>query len=208
MEDPARPKRRAATYEDLLRVPEHQVAEIVDGELVVSPRPAFPHARSARGLAAGLDGFERDPGGEWPGGWWILVEPELHLGRDVVVPDLAGWRRERMPVFPRIAACTLAPDWLCEIASPATGALDRVRKMRIYAREKVGHFWVIDPDSETLEVYRQSGDLWALVAAFDGPEKVRAEPFEAVELDLARLWVPRPPEAPAGPEAPAAPVAP
>src|SRR5436309_2548493 len=94
--------RRRATYADLLEVPEYLVGEVIDGELITSPRPALPHALAASAIGAGLfDPFNRPPGGAAkPGGWWILYEPELHLGDDILVPDLAGWRRERMPTFP------------------------------------------------------------------------------------------------------------
>jgi Uma2 family endonuclease len=121
------PARRRATYEDLTQVPEHMVAEIIDGELYASPRPASPHARSASVMGGDLGGpFDRPPGGpEAPGGWWILDEPELHLGPDVMAPDLAGWRRERMPRIPDVAYFEQAPDWVCEVVSPRTGILDR-----------------------------------------------------------------------------------
>jgi Uma2 family endonuclease len=127
-----------------------------------------------------------------PGGWIILDEPELHLGpeddRDVVVPDLAGWRRERMPEMPDTAFITLAPDWLCEVLSRSTETHDRATKMPIYAREKVTHTWLLDPIAQTLEVYRLKADGWRLVATHKQDAKVRAEPFEAFELDLALLW--------------------
>src|SRR5437867_3814671 len=133
--------RRRATYADLLEVPEHLVAEIIDGELLTSPRPASPHALAASAIGSALvDRFNGPPGGaDAPGGWWILDEPELHLGDDVVVPDLAGWRRERMPVLPDVVGFTLAPDWVCEVISPSTARIDRGRKLRVYAREQVAH---------------------------------------------------------------------
>ena len=138
--------KRNATYDDLCALPDHMVAEIIDGDLFASPRPASPHALASSMLGAALiAGF----GGE-PGGWWILDEPELHFGRDVLVPDLAGWRRERMPTVPDVAAFELAPDWTCEVISPSTGEIDRGRKMRVYARERVGHLWMVDPILRTL----------------------------------------------------------
>jgi Uma2 family endonuclease len=194
------PKRRA-TYEDLLRVPDNKVAELLDGELVVSPRPAARHARAASGLGVGLGPFDfgSGPGGKEPGGWWVLDEPELHLGKDVLVPDLAGWRRTRMPIIPDVAAFELAPDWVCEVVSPSTVRHDRLRKMRIYARESVAHLWLVDPIAQTLEVYRLEGGRWVVFGTFGGDEKVRAEPFDAIELDLARLWLEEAPPA-AAPE--------
>ncbi|HEV7733448.1 MAG TPA: Uma2 family endonuclease [Candidatus Binatia bacterium] len=182
--------RRRATYEDLMQVPENLVAEIIDGELVTSPRPSSPHALAAMGIGAGLfDRFHGPPGGSSaPGGWWILFEPELHLGADVLVPDLAAWRRDRMPVFQNVAAFTLAPDWVCEVISPSTGRIDRSRKMGIYARDGVGHLWFVDPTPCTLEVYRLEGGRWIVLANHGGPVTVRAEPFDAVDVDLRRWW--------------------
>jgi Putative restriction endonuclease len=182
-----KPARRRATYADLEKVPEHLVAEIVDGELVTSPRPASRHAGSSSALGYFLSGpFRFGIGG--PGGWLILDEPELHLGEDVLVPDLAGWRRDRMPEMPDVAAFTLAPDWICEVLSPSTGVLDRARKLPIYARRGVGHAWLVDPLQRTLEVFRREGGSWLLVTTFAGDDKVRAEPFDAIDLDLAAVW--------------------
>ena len=183
--------KRYATYEDLEQVPDTKVAELIDGDLIVSPRPASPHARSATVLGADLlGGFDGPPGSpDRPGGWWLLFEPELHLGRDVLVPEIAGWRRERMPALPNVAAFTQAPDWVCEVVSPATGAVDRGRKMGVYAREGVCHLWIVDPLQRTLEVYRLEGGRWVVVSTHGGTDPVVAEPFEAVTLDPARWWL-------------------
>jgi Uma2 family endonuclease len=181
------PAKRGATYEDLLKVPPHQVAEIIDGELHTTPRPSLPHAGASSALGYLLSGpFRFGIGG--PGGWIILDEPELHLQANVVVPDLAGWRRERMPELPRGAAMELAPDWLCEVLSPSTEARDRADKLPLYAREEVDHVWLVNPDVRTLEVLRRQGTQWVLVATWKGESKVRAAPFDAIELDLALLW--------------------
>ena len=146
---------RRATYEDLLQVPDHLIAEVVNGELITAPRPASAHARAASALTQDLGPFDRSKGGSnGPGGWWILFEPELHLDSDILVPDLAGWRRERMPVLEDVPYFTQTPDWVCEIVSPSTARTDRVRKMPIYAREQVGYLWLVDPSACTLEVYR------------------------------------------------------
>jgi len=179
--------KRPATYEDLLKVPDHFVAEILEGELYATPRPAMPHAVAASALGSELGGpFQQGRGG--PGGWWILDEPELHLGSDVIVPDLAGWRRSRVPQVPAVAAMTIPPDWVCEILSPSTEALDRVPKLNAYARERVAHVWFINPRSQTLEVLRLEGARWTVVATHDGDVSVTVEPFDAVPLDLYRLW--------------------
>ena len=152
MSRPGLTKRRA-TYEDLMEVSDLKVAEILEGELYASPRPAVPHALATSVLGIEIGGpFQQGRGG--PGGWWILDEPELHLSQDVVVPDLAGWRRERMAALPDAPAIALAPDWVCEVLSPSTEAIDRVPKLRIYAREGVGHVWLINPVTRTLEALR------------------------------------------------------
>jgi Uma2 family endonuclease len=180
-------RRPAATYEDLLAVPDHLVAEILDGELYTSPRPAPRHADASTGLGGALRGpFDRGRGG--PGGWRILGEPELHLGRDVIVPDLAGWRRERLPRLPDEAHFSMAPDWVCEVLSPSTAAIDRVKKLTIYARESVSHVWLVDPLAQTLEVLRLDAGRWTLVGTWAGAESIRAEPFDALDLDLTLLW--------------------
>jgi Uma2 family endonuclease len=179
--------RRPATYEDLLAVPDHLVAELVDGELHTTPRPSLPHTVASSRLGGDLIGpFDAGRGG--PGGWWILFEPELHLGPDVVVPDLAGWRRSRLPEVPRTAYLTLAPDWICETVSPSTESFDRGSKLRVYAREGVAHAWLLNPERETLEVYRLTDSRWLLLDTLTGDTAARIEPFDAVELELWRLW--------------------
>jgi len=181
--------KRAATYDDLVSLPENMVGEIVDGELFASPRPAPRHAMAATALGGEIYGpFQMGRNG--PGGWLLLVEPELHLGPDVLVPDLAGWRKERMPKLPDAAYFDLAPDWVCEVISPSTGRLDRVRKVRIYAREGIGHAWLVDPIQRSLEILRLENDRWTLASAHEEGERVRAEPFDAIELDLSALWSP------------------
>jgi Uma2 family endonuclease len=122
------------------------------------------------------------------GGWVILDEPELHLGQDILVPDIAGWRRERMPQMPEVAAFELAPDWICEVLSPSTAATDRADKLPIYAHHEVMHAWLVDPLARTLEVFRLNSQQWLLIGTYRDHVKVRAEPFDAIELDLSPLW--------------------
>jgi Uma2 family endonuclease len=180
-----------ATYDDLLALPDNVVGEIVDGELYVSPRPALPHAAAASALGVGLGPLHGPPGGGnfgGPGGWWILVEPELHFGEDIVIPDLAGWRRERMPTLPNLPALELPPDWVCEVASPSTERLDRAKKMAVYARVGVPHLWIVSPLARLLEVYRLQAPDWVRVAAHAEDERARIAPFDAIELELARWW--------------------
>ena len=182
------PAKKPASYEDLLGVPDHLVAEIVGGELVATPRPSAPHAHTAFRLSATL-GAPFDEGRGGPGGWLILFEPELHLHDDIVVPDLAGWRRERLPSVPDAPFLTLPPDWACEILSPSTERMDRLQKLRIYSREAVAHAWLINPVLRTLEVLRLEQGRWIVAATHGGlDEVVPVEPFEAVPLELSRLW--------------------
>jgi Uma2 family endonuclease len=184
MANAAKPR---ATYEDLLAVPDHLVAELIAGVLRTSPRPAAKHARAASRLGGDLDGpFDRGRGG--PGGWIILDEPELHLGEDVVVPDLAGWRRTTMPELPDTAAFTVASDWICEVLSPSTAAMDRAEKLPIYARENVSFAWLVDPVARTLEALRLEAGRWVVVGTWRDEATVRVEPFDAIVLELAGLW--------------------
>lgn len=164
------------------------MAELIDGELRLQPRPAKPHMAAASALGEELGPpFKRGRGG--PGGWIILDEPELHLGDDVMVPDLAGWRRERMPqVTDEEAFFTLAPDWICEVLSRSTTRTDRGEKLPRYAREGVGHAWLVDPIARMLEELRLERGRWSIVATHRDAERVRAEPFDAIELDLSILW--------------------
>jgi Uma2 family endonuclease len=186
MTQPAR-TRRPARYEDLLAVPDEMVAEILAGDLHTTPRPAVPHALATTGLSGDLIGpFDRGRGG--PGGWWILAEPELHLGADIVVPDLAGWRRTRLTEMPRGAFLDLSPDWVCETVSPSTERIDRGIKLALYAREAVGHAWLLNPLAETLEAYRLEQGRWLLLTTYAGDVSARIEPFDAIELELWRLW--------------------
>jgi Uma2 family endonuclease len=183
----ASPAGKPATYEDLLRLPDDRIGEIVDGELYASPRPAVPHAVAHSALNSELGApFQLGRGG--PGGWWILIGPELHLEQDVLVPDLAGWRRERLSKMPNAPALTLAPDWVCEILSPSTERMDRVKKLPAYARHGVAHAWLINPATRTLEVFRREGTSWVLAATHADDAIVRAEPFDAIEIDLLHLW--------------------
>lgn len=191
----ADPAARRATYADVLGAPPHVIAEIVDGVLHLSPRPAVPHAEATSALGGELKGpFQRGRGG--PGGWLIVDEPELHLSGDVVVPDLAGWRRERLPKLPNAPYVELAPDWICEVLSPSTSRLDRAEKLPVYARERVRHVWLVDPRARTLEVLRLEGERWIILATHAGEARIRAEPFEALELELGLLWVDVEPAAP------------
>jgi Uma2 family endonuclease len=189
--------KKPATYEDIVSLPENMVGEIVQGELFVSPRPAIRHALASSVLGGALGGpFHRGQGG--PGGWWILDEVELHFGQDVLVPDLSGWRRARLASLPGPAEgyISMPPDWVCEVISPSTAQLDRGRKLQVYSRERVNHVWLLDPLARTLEVFRLEGNGWHLVRTYAENEHVRAEPFEAIELNIGELWPSSPDQPP------------
>ena len=176
-----------ATYLDVLDAPEHQVAEIIDGTLYTHPRPAPQHAVAGSVLGGKLGPpFHGGNGG--PGGWRILDEPELHLGEDILVPDLTGWRRERMPELPDTAYFTLAPDWTCEILSKSTRRLDLLRKRPIYARENVPNLWIIDPMEHILEAFELHEGQWLLIATAQDNEPVCIRPFDAITFSLGDLW--------------------
>lgn len=164
------------------------MAEIVDGALHLQPRPALRHALAGSALGGELFGpFQRGRGG--PGGWWILDEPELHFGEDVLVPDLAGWRRERLPELPDAAFCTLVPDWVCEVLSPSTRKLDLEGKRPVYAREGVDYLWFVGPTARTLEAFALRDGGWLPIASAKDDEPVSCPPFEAVTLSLGALWM-------------------
>ncbi len=177
-----------ATYADLEALPENVVGELIAGVLHASPRPGTPHAKATSEAFLDLGNpFQRGRGG--PGGWWLLIEPELHLGADVVVPDIAGWRRERMPHLPNSPAIELPPDWICEAMSPSTARLDRREKMPLYARAGVRYLWLLDATIRTLEAYRLQEGRWLQLAIHAEKERARIEPFADVELDLAQWWL-------------------
>ncbi len=188
---------KRAGYQDVLDAPPHMVAQVLDGVLYTFPRPALRHARASSCLGGVIGGpFDYDRG--WPGGWWILNEPELHLGEDIVVPDIAGWRRAFIPKIPEAAYWTVRPDWVCEVLSPSTRALDMGAKRDFYMREGVPYLWLVDPLARSLEGYALRRGVWAILSRFEGDALVSLPPFEAVSFDLGNLWLdaatpPRPP---------------
>ena len=176
-------------YERLLALPEHLTGEIIGGELHTQPRPTGRHINAELGLGSILRlSFHKGQGG--PGGWWIEAEPEIHFVRDtvVVVPDLAGWRRERMAAIPEDHRFEVAPDWVCEILSPATAQKDRARKLPLYAERKVAHAWLVDPLARTLEAYALREEGWLLLATLKDDDPVSLPPFDAIRFSLADLW--------------------
>ena len=178
---------KLATYEDLFDLPEHIVGEIIHGQLVTHPRPAPKHALASSAIGDELiSPYQKGRGG--PGGWWILFEPELHLSPHILVPDLAGWRRERLPRIPEIAYFTLAPDWVCEVLSPSTARVDRGDKMLIYASQGVSFLWLLDPVLRTLEIFVLCNGRWSLEQVYQQDQTVQAVPFDAISFSLTELW--------------------
>jgi Uma2 family endonuclease len=184
-----KPKAKAATYADIEALPPHMTGEIAYGVLHTMGRPSPQHIRAAGGLNFSLSG-PFDFGNDGPGGWVFLSEPELHLGPHVLVPDIAGWHRERLPALPKTAWIEVAPDWVCEILSPSTRRFDRTDKFAIYATLEVKHCWYIDPIDKTLEVFARQGDKWLLDATFKDSDPVAAPPFEVHTFALDVLWMP------------------
>ncbi len=183
------PGKRPPTYRDLTALPAHVVGEILDGELYASPRPRPAHAITQCAIPADLvPPYQHGRGG--PGGWLIMIEPELHLGRQIVVPDVAGWRARRLRDVPNRVGITVAPDWICEVLSPTTAHLDRGKKLRTYREHGVKHAWLVDPILRSVEVYRRAPTAWTLRAVAEGDQRVQLEPFAAVTIDLAAWWAP------------------
>lgn len=187
----AEPRRKPATFADIEALPPHMVGEIAFGVLHTHPRPTPRHGNAVIELQTELVGpFRRGRGG--PGGWIFQPEPELHLGEHIIVPDIAGWRRERLPELPATAYFETAPDWICEVLSPSTQRFDRTDKLAIYAAFGVGHCWYVDPDARTLEVLALQGQKWLIAATFKDADPVCAPPFEAHTFALDVLWSLRP----------------
>lgn len=182
-----------ATYDDLLALPEGTLGEIVAGELHLSPSPRPRHSRTQRALGSFIGRpFDDDDGHGGPGGWWILTEVDVRLSpHDIVRPDLAGWRRERLGADPwDTLPIEVVPDWICEVLSPGNAAHDRVTKRRLYARHRVPYYWLVDPQTRTLEALRLDGELWVETGSWGEGDVARVEPFDAIELDVGRLFVP------------------
>ncbi|MDR3568199.1 MAG: Uma2 family endonuclease [Syntrophobacteraceae bacterium] len=180
---------KKATYEDLYTIAENMTGEIIDGELIVTPRPSRKHTLAASVLASEIIPPYYLGQGGGPGGWIIIVEPEIGLEEHTMVPDLAGWKKERFPVAEDHNWISVAPDWICEILSPNTFRTDKIKKMPIYAHHGVGHIWLIDPDAKTMDAFRLESGRWSLLASFSESDEVRVEPFQEIEISLEDLWV-------------------
>lgn len=183
------PLKQKAVYEDLFSLPENMTGEIIEGELVAAPRPSRRHAVAASALGYQIGPPYHFGAGGGPGGWIILHKPDIAFGEDILVPELAGWKEERFPAAEEQDWLSVAPDWVCEILSPNIVRIDRMQKMRIYATHKVPYAWLVDPLQMLLEVFRLEAGRWIVLGVHGESEKVRAEPFQEVELDLAALWI-------------------
>lgn len=189
--EPARGTATSATVVDLVAIPEaERFHEVIDGVLVRKAAPSGPHGRAQSRLASRIGGpYDRRPGGRLPGGWWLVTEVEIELGaHEVYRPDVAGWRRERLDALPRIAPITVRPDWVCEVLSESNARNDLIKKMRGYHRAGVPHYWVVDPVDETLTVYRWTADGFLVALLAERTERVRAEPFDDIELLVGALF--------------------
>jgi len=184
--EPAR--RRRAVYEDLFDIPGNMTGEIINGNLYATPRPSRKHVYAVSVLGDEI-GSPYRAGRGGPGGWIILIEPEIAFGRDIIVPDLAGWKKERFPIEEPNNWISVAPDWVCEILSPSTSQVDRTEKMPVYAQHQVSHAWLIDPMLRTLEVFKLESDRWMVLGAYAKAAKVSVEPFVEIGLDLSVLWL-------------------
>lgn len=197
----SQPAPRLATYEDLLGLPEDARAEVVGGELTMSPAPLPKHSKVQRAIGRFVGGpFDDDDGHGGPGGWWIFVEVDVRLGpHDIVRPDLAGWRRVRLADPGTLRPIDVVPDWVCEVLSPSTASRDRVTKSRLYAEHGVRHYWVVDADARTLEAFELSHERWLLVGTYGDDAVARVPPFAEIELPIGRLFLPRTAEVREGP---------
>lgn len=183
------PLKKQASYDDLYSIPENMIGEIIDGELVATPRPSRKHVYTSSVLGNELGPPYQFGRGGGPGGWIILDEPEIKLGEHLLVPDLAAWRKDRFPTDEETNWISVVPDWICEILSPGTIRLDRIRKMPVYAQHGVPYLWLIDPIAKTLEAFGLRSGKWVLLASFAENDTVQVEPFHQWEMDLGSLWL-------------------
>ncbi len=184
------PALRDTAIADFLAIPEDQRHhEIIDGELVRKAMPSGPHGRAQFRIATEIGGpYDRRAGRGGPGGWIFATEVEIQLEPpNLFRPDVAGWRRERLRQLPKEGPSGERPDWVCEILSPSNKQNDLFKKLRTYRRCQVAHYWIIDPDIEALAVYCWTADGYLLVLTAQGAERIRAEPFDAVELSVHDL---------------------
>ncbi|MBF0102744.1 MAG: Uma2 family endonuclease [Desulfobacterales bacterium] len=181
------PAEREVCYDDLYSIPNSMIGQIIDGDLIAMPRPTYRHSNVVSALEDEIGPSYRR-GRNGPGGWIILFEPEIQFGKNILVPDLAGWKKEHLPSPPETNWCEVSPDWVCEVLSPSTIRIDRIKKMNIYAAYNVPYVWLIHPIDKTFEVFKLEHGRWILLSIHGENDKVRAEPFQEVEIDLNTLW--------------------
>ncbi|MFH1139158.1 MAG: Uma2 family endonuclease [Pseudomonadota bacterium] len=184
-----KPVKKRAVYDDLHKLPENMTGEIIEGELHAFPRPHSRHAKSTSVLSGELMPPYYFGRGGGPGGWIILIEPEVMLGDDLVAPDLAGWKKDRLPKLPKKNWISVVPDWVCEMLSPSARGYDRIKKMPLYGQFAVKHVWLLDPLDRTLEVYQLENGRWTAIGFYGENDKVKAEPFAEIEINLADFWM-------------------
>ncbi len=182
------PPKTRASYEDLYGIEENAIGQIIDGELIVTPRPSRRHSLAANVLSTEITSSYYLGGTRGPGGWIILFEPEIKLSEDILVPDLAGWKEDRLPWEEEHNWISVPPDWVCEIISASSVRVDRIKKSSIYAGEGIPYLWLIDPRYRTLETFKLESGRWLVLGTFADDDKVRAEPFQEAEIELGRLW--------------------
>lgn len=187
------PADRVATYADLMALPEDQRAEILNGVLETAPSPLPRHSRAQRAIGSFIGRpYDDDDGRGGPGGWWILLETDVQLSpTNVVRPDLAGWKRDRLPEPWDVRPIEVVPDWVCEVLSPSNASTDRVMKRRLYAQHGVAFYWLVDPEARTLEALELRGESWLEAGSWGDGDTARVPPFDEVELEVSRLFVPR-----------------
>lgn len=188
--------RRGATLDDFWAIPEDErFHELIGGELTRKAAPSGEHADAQGGVIGAVrPPFQRKPGGGGPGGWWILPEVEIEIETgEIIRPDVAGWKRERCPERPAGFPIQLGPDWICEVVSPGNATDDTVKKLRLYHRVHIPHYWIVDPRDATLTVMRWSQDGCVTLGRAERGEIVRAEPFEAIEIAVGTLFGDDPP---------------
>lgn len=182
--------RTLATYLDLAALGDDARAEIIHGAIIEKAAPSFEHGVAQSALSGTIgQHFGRRGGGGGPGGWWIASEVEVeYAAHEVFRHDVAGWRRERVPEMPHGSPTRIFPDWVCEILSPSNAKRDLVDKLRVLQASGVPHYWILDPVERVLLVHRleASGYVVALTAA--PGERVRAEPFDALEVNVGALF--------------------
>jgi Uma2 family endonuclease len=187
-----KPSPSAPTLADLDALPPGIVGEIINGVLYTMTKPRMRHQRTSTGIGGDLRvPFDLGRGG--PGGWWIVAEPGIELpNTPEISPDVAGWRRERMPEMPGDEPIRVVPDWVCEILSKTTQRHDLLVKLPYYAEVGVAHAWTVDLEARVLTAHRLESRHWVTIGTYSNETEARIVPFDAVPLNVADWWPPAP----------------